>query len=469
MNKKFNTNRIIITILLLTLFLTGCTSPQNETSISEVTSKKETPISKVTSEENTPDIEETIVAESEITQILDVAEMQFIKENSITLEKSLNKNILFSTQTAKLSGEPENIKGLLCFEGIEAFDSSERFEVKEGYEWRKINCSGIFNPQEYEAIRDKGVDFGWGFADAQTGTGFIESKKDIESVENNGQNFQTQTWNIGEKTFDITIASVFQSGWVEQSSGNVRWMRLDAAIQVPKDYKGLIFYFETSEFKEVTENRTAFLAPEKQIFFDVDGCLKENGNVALPEKYGDGLHLAANGLDIDYLFWNYGVTDTEDCTFSEDFLKLFGSPVESHGYTREVYDKLRTAGYYPGENPKKEQWFLNLSEEEQRKEIDRPIDGLIPVALYKMLAPYDWFNNMTPEEQRQEILYCKARQQDRIPQPWETEVEWRERMEQEAVPWYSSDYVLDYEKIYQDIEQEEIEWYGTSDYVKWGN
>lgn len=288
-------------------------------------------------------------------------------------------------------------------------------------------------------------------------------------MENNGQILQTQTWNIGEKTFDITIASIFQSGWVEQNSGSVRWMRLDAAIQVPKDYKGLIFYFETSEFKEVTDNRTAYLAPEKQIFFDVDGCLKENENVALPEKYGDGLHLAANGLDIDYLFWNYGVTDADDCMLSEDFLKIIGSPVESHGYTREIYDKLRTAGYDPGENPKKDQWFLNLSEEEQQKEIDRPIGGLIPVALYKMLSPYDWFNNMTPEEQRQEILYCKARQFDRIPQPWETEAEWRERMEQEDVSWYSSDYVLDYEKIYQDIEQEEIEWYGTNDYTKWGN
>lgn len=42
-----------------------------------------------------------------------------------------NKIILFSTQTAKLSGDPENIKGLLCFEGIEAFDSSERFEKKK--------------------------------------------------------------------------------------------------------------------------------------------------------------------------------------------------------------------------------------------------------------------------------------------------------------------------------------------------
>lgn len=320
MHKQFITNKIIITILLSTVFFTGCTSPQEDSLISKVTSEEETLIPEVTYEKNTPGIEESIIAEPEIPQIPDTAEMQFIKENTITLEKSLNKNILFSTQTAKLSGEPENIKGLICFEGIEAFDSSERFEEKEGYEWRKINCSGIFNPQEYEAIRDKGVDFGWGFADAQTGTGFIESKKDIEIVENNGQNFQTQTWNIGERTFDITIASVFQSGWVEQ-----------------------------------------------------------------------------------------------------------------------------------------------------RKESNRPIDGLIPVALYKMLAPFDWFNNMTPEEQKQEILYCKARQFYRIPQPWETEAEWRERMEQEDISWYSSDYILDYEKIYQDIEQEEIEWYGTSDYTKWGN
>ncbi|MCM1237112.1 MAG: hypothetical protein NC489_44140, partial [Ruminococcus flavefaciens] len=206
----------------------------------------------------------------------------FSEKYDIILNKELNKEVIFQTLSAKSMGEQETVKGNISFEGIRCVEHEGQYQAKEGYEWRIVNCSGIFDPSEYSAIDGKGVDFGWGYTDLTYGINFVgEMENSKELILNNGQKAFSETWTIDDSEIEILTVSTFNSGWKDGKNNRVRYMNLEYAMQVPTDFKGLIFYLRSSEFADVNTDMADYIEDEKFIFFDVDGCLAENGNVEI--------------------------------------------------------------------------------------------------------------------------------------------------------------------------------------------
>lgn len=147
------------------------------------------------------------------------------------------------------------------------------------------------------------------------------------------------------------------------------------------------------------------------------------------------------------------------------------SPSDSATVVIESDDPM--AGAFDGKirisyNIKQINWCNSISEEELQKERDRGmLGGIYVVGFGVRLQEFEWYNALSEEEQLKEVLTDWGRLNNYIPEPWETEEEWRQRLKGHGYDWYSDEYALDYEEIFKREQEELTKFWGTTDYRKW--
>lgn len=159
-----------------------------------------------------------------------------------------------------------------------------------------------------------------------------------------------------ENLGEISTRSTYSCGWSAEMEGVIWYIKLEYAVLVPEGTEDLVFCLYSSEYDQIEENLETKFQGDSCLLFSMD---KKGGSVIW-------LTASVQGL-------------------SEEW----------------------------------KEWFVNLDDEEQQKEIDRAVGGLRYYGFEVTLDGVEWFESMSKEERRIEILTDYARQWGYIPQPWE--------------------------------------------------